>query len=235
MWYSSYKPRLVSNQRKHIMKRRFQTPVSVPSICSSSPGAEAFSCQSGLGVWIIATAAIMQTIEDGAEINLESGTSLAEQEHNEEVAPRNLSAEAVNGSKQHSSTGSQQQAIEALRSEIAEDVLATGDSTFTFTSPFELPIGSKQLDGKYQLKSSENRYLQVPLIYCDQTASNRAVSSIEKYMQENCLPLHGNTHTNTSITGAQSTAFVAEARQIVAEETNARITGKASCDVVLFA
>ena len=32
-----------------------------------------------------------------------------------------------------------------------------------------------------------------------------------------------------------STAFVAEARQIVAEETNAKITGKASLDVVLFA
>jgi len=31
------------------------------------------------------------------------------------------------------------------------------------------------------------------------------------------------------------TAFVAEARQIVAEETNAKITGKASLDVVLFA
>jgi hypothetical protein len=30
------------------------------------------------------------------------------------------------------------------------------------------------------------------------------------------------------------TAFVAEARQIVAEETNAKITGKASLDVVLF-
>jgi hypothetical protein len=32
-----------------------------------------------------------------------------------------------------------------------------------------------------------------------------------------------------------STAFVAEARQIIAEATNAKITGKASTDVVLFA
>ena len=53
-------------------------------------------------------------------------------------------------------------------------------------------------------------------------------------MQRVCLPLFGNTHTNTSITGSQSTAFVAEARQIVAEECNAKITGKASQDVVLF-
>jgi selenocysteine lyase/cysteine desulfurase len=53
-------------------------------------------------------------------------------------------------------------------------------------------------------------------------------------MEKVCLPIYGNTHTNTSITGSQTTAFVAEARQIVAEETNAKITGKASLDVVLF-
>jgi len=74
----------------------------------------------------------------------------------------------------------------------------------------------------------------LPLVYCDQTASNRACTSIERYMEQVCLPLYGNTHTNTSITGSQSTAFVAEARQIVAEETNAKISGKASLDVVLF-
>jgi selenocysteine lyase/cysteine desulfurase/tRNA(Ile)-lysidine synthase TilS/MesJ len=38
-----------------------------------------------------------------------------------------------------------------------------------------------------------------------------------------------------SLARVYSTAFVAEARQIVAEETNAKITGKASLDVVLFA
>jgi selenocysteine lyase/cysteine desulfurase len=47
--------------------------------------------------------------------------------------------------------------------------------------------------------------------------------------------LYGNTHTNTSITGSQSTAFVAEARQLVAEAVNAKTTGKASLDLVLFA
>ena len=80
-----------------------------------------------------------------------------------------------------------------------------------------------------------SRYYQVPLIYCDQTASNRAVKSIENYIQNVCLPLYGNTHTNTSLTGSQSTAFVAEARQCIAEQTNAKVTGKASLDVVLFA
>ena len=47
--------------------------------------------------------------------------------------------------------------------------------------------------------------------------------------------MYGNTHTNTSVTGSQSTAFVAEARQIVAEGVNAKISGKAALDVVLFA
>lgn len=77
--------------------------------------------------------------------------------------------------------------------------------------------------------------MKVPLVYCDQTASNRPLASIEKYIYDACLPLYGNTHTNTSVTGSQSTAFVAEARQIVAEGVNAKITGKASLDVVLFA
>ncbi len=34
--------------------------------------------------------------------------------------------------------------------------------------------------------------------------------------------------------GYQSTSYVAEARQIVAESVNAKVTGKASTDVVLF-
>ena len=39
---------------------------------------------------------------------------------------------------------------------------------------------------------------------------------------------------NITYTGSQSTAFVAEARQIVGEVTGARITGKAALDTVLF-
>ncbi|GMH76596.1 hypothetical protein TL16_g07135 [Triparma laevis f. inornata] len=38
----------------------------------------------------------------------------------------------------------------------------------------------------------------------------------------------------TSTTGSQSTAFVSESRQIISESTSARITGKASLDIVLF-
>ena len=47
-------------------------------------------------------------------------------------------------------------------------------------------------------------------------------------------PAHFFAFQNITYTGLQSTAFVSESRQIVAESTGARITGKAACDVVLF-
>lgn len=40
-----------------------------------------------------------------------------------------------------------------------------------------------------------------PLIYADWTASGRAVHQIETYITKNVIPLYGNTHTTTSITG----------------------------------
>lgn len=73
-----------------------------------------------------------------------------------------------------------------------------------------------------------------PLIYCDWTASGRAVGRIENYIQNSVLPVFGNTHTSTSITGLQSTCFRQESRQIIAQAVNARITGKASPDAVIF-
>lgn len=105
--------------------------------------------------------------------------------------------------------------LDTFRDSISVDVVTNGNGLSTFISP----ISNKP----------------VPLVYCDQTASNRPLESIEKYIESECLPLYGNTHTTTSIAGSQSTAFVAEARQIVAEETNAKITGKANQDLVLFA
>lgn len=141
---------------------------------------------------------------------LECGTSLAEQEHQQSLETRLKSV------KQPTTTSS------SLRDTIAADIVSgnnDGRNITFFESPFVL----------------QNQPVRLPLIYCDHTASNRPLRSIESYMERHCLPLYGNTHTNTSITGSQSTAFVAEARQIVAEEVNAKITGKASLDVVLFA
>lgn len=158
----------------------------------------------------------------------ETGASLAEHEYGTDFAPQKASSllEGTNASEIVSQKEASK-AIENLRAEIASDSLLNGNSNLTFTSPFERPPDAVQ--------TTKSRYLEVPMVYCDQTASNRPVRSIEKYMENTCLPYYGNTHTNTSVTGAQSTAFVAEARQIVAEETNAKITGKASLDVVLFA
>lgn len=157
---------------------------------------------------------------------LECGTSLAESEHYtvNKDSPTHLSTGTR--TRQANKNRSDLSSIESLRNAIADDVLTEGGpGEYTmFTSPFE--ISSKNGGARAQIK--------VPLVYCDHTASNRPCFSIERYMQKTVLPLYGNTHTNTSITGRQSTAFVAEARQIVAEETNAKITGKASLDVVLF-
>jgi selenocysteine lyase/cysteine desulfurase len=73
-----------------------------------------------------------------------------------------------------------------------------------------------------------------PVCYVDWTASGRALRSIDKYIERNVLPLYGNTHTTTSITGYQSSCYRHEARQLIAEAVNAKVTGRASVDVVLF-
>lgn len=166
------------------------------------------------------------------DVVLECGTSLAEWEHGAEEAPHKQQKQhvgpipAISDGKASTSSA----AIEELRDSIARDVVSgpsSGSGVQVFPSPFEHPPGSKV--------SSSSRFMEVPLVYCDQTASNRPLTSVEEYISKVCLPLYGNTHTNTSVTGSQSTAFVAEARQIVAEGVNAKITGKASQDVVLFA
>ena len=62
----------------------------------------------------------------------------------------------------------------------------------------------------------------------------RSVHQIEEYIQNEVHPYYGNTHTTTSITGHQSTCFRAESRQIIAQAVNAKISGKAAEDVVIF-
>ena len=72
------------------------------------------------------------------------------------------------------------------------------------------------------------------VVYADWTASGRPLASVEAYLAGHVLPFYGNTHTATSVTGHQTTCFRDEARQIVAQAVNAKVTGKAAEDVVLF-
>lgn len=175
-----------------------------------------------------------------AIVNLECGTSLAELEYasehqqnerkSEEKKDEECTQSAPSSSTESMSTC--EEMIQSIRNNLANDIVTNGNIQM-FTSPYETPEAHKAT-GQTAIPEKE-RYVSLPLVYCDQTASNRSLKSVENYIRDVCLPLYGNTHTNTSVTGSQSTAFVAEARQIVAEGCNAKITGKAALDVVLFA
>jgi selenocysteine lyase/cysteine desulfurase len=60
-----------------------------------------------------------------------------------------------------------------------------------------------------------------PLVYADYTASGRALSFIEDIIQKQVLPFYANTHTETSYTGAQSTALREGARNQIRQAVNA--------------
>ena len=187
-------------------------------------------------------------------LSLECGTSLAELEYASELEQKqrrheedkqngdsstNTMVQATTPANSDSATFPLEEKIHAIQNYLSDDVVTTNNyvasstSISMFTSPFETPQ-ARQGSGQTEIPEAQ-RYASVPLIYCDQTASNRPLKSIENYIHQTCLPFYGNTHTNTSVTGSQSTAFVAEARQVVAEGVNAKITGKAASDVVLFA
>lgn len=54
-----------------------------------------------------------------------------------------------------------------------------------------------------------------PLIYADYTASGRSLSFIEDMIREQVLPFYANTHTETTLTGARTTAWRESAREMV--------------------
>lgn len=59
-----------------------------------------------------------------------------------------------------------------------------------------------------------------PLVYADYTASGRAMLSIEEQLRDAVLPWYANTHSETSFTGAQTTALREQARQIIHRALN---------------
>lgn len=148
---------------------------------------------------------------------LETGFSLSEKEHGDHDDD-NPSVTGVDTAVEATGTSISISSLEELRQKVVDDIV--GGNSAVITSPLEFYPGEPA---------------KLPLVYCDFTASHRPLRSIENYLTQQCLPTYGNTHTNTSLTGSQSTAFCAEARQIVGEVCGAKTTGKASQDVVLFA
>jgi len=60
-----------------------------------------------------------------------------------------------------------------------------------------------------------------PLVYADYTASGRALDLVEQFIQDKVLPFYANTHSESSLTGRQSTVYREEARQAVKSSVNA--------------
>ncbi len=61
---------------------------------------------------------------------------------------------------------------------------------------------------------------QKPMVYADYTASGRSLSFIEDYIRDKVLPFYANTHTETSYTGAHTTALREQSRQIIRQALN---------------
>jgi len=62
---------------------------------------------------------------------------------------------------------------------------------------------------------------QIEMVYADYTASGRCLQFVEDYMLQVVAPMYANTHTEASLTGAQTTNLREEAREIIRDALNA--------------
>ncbi|MGW3940364.1 aminotransferase class V-fold PLP-dependent enzyme [Streptomyces phaeochromogenes] len=67
------------------------------------------------------------------------------------------------------------------------------------------------------------------LVYADYTASGRSLDFVEDFVREQVLPLYGNTHTESSSTGRQTTRLREDARRIIRDAV-----GGTEDDLVVF-
>eukprot|EP00930_Biecheleria_cincta_P047690 TRINITY_DN33112_c0_g1_i1.p1 TRINITY_DN33112_c0_g1~~TRINITY_DN33112_c0_g1_i1.p1 ORF type:complete len:1138 (-),score=174.55 TRINITY_DN33112_c0_g1_i1:199-3612(-) len=65
----------------------------------------------------------------------------------------------------------------------------------------------------------EGPYGRRKVTYADWTASGRALKFIEDYVDQEVLPLYGNSHTQTNKTGRQTSLFLEEARLLIKDKT----------------
>ncbi|MDT8428431.1 MAG: aminotransferase class V-fold PLP-dependent enzyme [Pseudomonadales bacterium] len=59
-----------------------------------------------------------------------------------------------------------------------------------------------------------------PLVYADYTASGRSLAFLEEFIRSEVLPYYANTHTETTFTGARTTAWRESARAMVRRAVN---------------
>ena len=104
------------------------------------------------------------------DLSLECGASLSEQAHGAQNVPARRKESSTTEPTEDAKPSHPHNTVDDLRRAIARDVLTDSTSTelTTFTSPLEL----------------DGTPVELPLVYCDQTASNRPLSSIENYLQK---------------------------------------------------
>ncbi len=71
-----------------------------------------------------------------------------------------------------------------------------------------------------QRQSISTPFGDKPLVYADYTASGRSLGFVEDYIRQQVLPFYANTHTETTFTGARTSALRESSRQMIRRAVN---------------